>query len=67
MLMMRTKPGLTLASVRPSMKRLVAMQAKFVHAGVVIRMPPHSRVEQARNFPRGSLCIAYPAGYWAIR
>ncbi len=43
MLIMRTKPGLTVASARPSMKRLSAMPAKL---------------EQARKFPRGSLRIA---------
>lgn len=37
---MSTKPGFTVASRRPRRKRFVAMLAKDLHAGVVMRMIP---------------------------
>lgn len=42
LLMMRMNPGFTTASKVPSRKRLVATPAKFVHAGVVMRMTPQT-------------------------
>jgi hypothetical protein len=53
--MMATKAGLTVASVRPSMNRLVAIPAKEVQAGVVIRMTPQLSVMMETNRPIGSL------------
>ena len=43
MLMIKTKPGLTVDSSRPSKKRFVAMPAKLLQAGVVRRITPHPK------------------------
>lgn len=50
---MRTKPGLTVASMAPSRKRFVAMPPKEMHAGVVMRIMPQPMVARERNFPMG--------------
>jgi hypothetical protein len=54
--MIATKAGFTVASVSPSIKRFVAMPAKLVHAGVVMRMIPQLRVMMDTKRPMGSLC-----------
>lgn len=51
----KTKPGFTTASKKPSRKRFVAIPAKFVHAGVVIRIMPHITVVVPMTLPKGSL------------
>jgi hypothetical protein len=74
----RTKPGFTVASTAPliivslhiwevgryshSRNRFVAMPAKLVHAGVVMRIIPHPIVAKLKNFPIGNLCNRYPEG-----
>jgi len=63
----RTKPGLTVASMAPSKKRFVAMPPKFVHAGVVMRIMPHPMVARERNLAIGKRWRKYPAGNWAKR
>ena len=49
--MRRTKPGLMLASSAPSRNRFVAIPAKDVHAGVVMRIIPHAMVVRERTLP----------------
>ncbi len=55
MLMMKTKLGLTTASIKPSMKRLVAMPAKERHAGVVMTIAPQMMVVIDVNRPMGRI------------
>lgn len=65
--MISTNAGLTVASVTPRKKRFVAMPAKDVHAGVVIRMAPQIMVTLETNLPMGRTCKAYAAGNCAIK
>jgi hypothetical protein len=58
----QTNAGFTVDSARPRRKRLVAMPANEVHAGVVIRMTPHAMVVRDTNFPIGSRWSRYDEG-----
>lgn len=40
--MIRTNPGLTIASTTPRKNRFVAMPAKLLHPGVVINIAPQT-------------------------
>ena len=62
MLMINTKAGLTVASVKPRKNRFVAIPANDVHPGVVIKMAPHITVTMETNLPIGSFCRAYAEG-----
>lgn len=53
MLMISTKPGFTVDSSSPKRKRFAAVPAKFVHAGVVMRITPQPIVQYPRNFAMG--------------
>jgi hypothetical protein len=50
---MRTNPGLTVASTAPRKKRFVAIPANEVHAGVVRRIAPQAMVAYDKNLPMG--------------
>jgi hypothetical protein len=65
--MIQTKAGLTVASVMPRKNRFVAMPANDLHAGVVMRMIPHTIVVTDTNFPMGSLWSRNDEGNWEIR
>ena len=67
MLIINTNPGLTVASNAPNKNRFVAIPAKEVHAGVVIRMTPQAIVAIERNLPIGRRWSAYPEGNWKKR
>lgn len=49
--MIKTNPGLTVASTAPSRKRFAEIPAKLVHAGVVMRIIPQMMVAIERNLP----------------
>ena len=53
--MINTNAGFTVASVRPSMNRLVAIPAKERQAGVVKTMTPHTMVVIEVNLPTGKI------------
>jgi len=63
----RTKPGLMEASNAPRRKRFVAIPAKDVHAGVVMRMIPQAMVVSERTLPMRRRWRKYPAGNCANR
>jgi hypothetical protein len=65
--MIQTNAGLTVASVRPRKNRFVAMPAKEVHAGVVMRMIPHRMVITDTNLPIGSFWSRKEEGNCEIR
>jgi hypothetical protein len=63
----KTKPGLTVASTAPRRKRFAAIPPKLVHAGVVMRIIPQMIVAMERNLPILSRWRKYPEGNWKKR
>ena len=57
-----TKPGLIADSRAPRKKRLVAMPAKDLHAGVVMRTQPHATTVAERRRPVGRCWSRKPNG-----